>query len=97
MGGFPQNVIKFNYEKGEIVSISSLNSTILQAYTAINNLISDNVHTLTTGQFRGEDYWETLIYPNYCGIMTFDHTMYSCDPADSDYGLTDKMLSLIHI
>ncbi len=86
-----QNVPLFDYERGQRITVDEVNSIVRNAYLKFNNLIPDNVSVLTTGQFRGEDYNKNLLYPNYCGIMSFDKTMYSCDPTNIQYGLVDNL------
>lgn len=86
-----QNVLLFDFERGDKITVSAVNAKVLLAYQKFNNLIPDNVQGLTTGQFRGETSWKSLLYPNYSGTMTYNNVLSTCDPADEDFGLTDTM------
>jgi len=91
IGKTKQNIPLFDYERGQKITVNEVNAIVLNAYLKFNNLIPDNVAILTSGQFRGETYNNDLIYPNYCGIMSVDQTMYTCDPTNEQYGLTDNL------
>lgn len=92
-----QNVLLFNYKSGDLMPLgqyntaAGINRTLFLAYDKFNNLIPADVLVLTTGQFRGEEWGKNLLYPNYCGVMTADTTLPTCDPTNSHYGLTDTM------
>lgn len=86
-----QNVLLFNFERGDKLSVAAFNTLALKVYQKFNNLIPADVAILTTAQFRGEIWAKNLLYPNYCGIMSSDLTMPTCDVTNSNYGLTDTM------
>jgi hypothetical protein len=86
-----QNVLLFDYERGQKITVAQVNTIALRAYEKFNNLIPSNVDNLTSGQFRGEDWGQSMVYPNFCGIMSFNRTLPTCDPSDQDYGLIDTV------
>jgi len=86
-----QNVLLFNYDRGQKITVNEVNTIALNAYRKFNNLIPSNVKNLTSGQFRGEAWGSSLVYPNYSGIMSFNDTLTTCDATDEDWGLIDTL------
>ena len=64
-----QNINLLNYERGDLVPASEVNVVIADAYNKVNFLTHENVGTVSTGQFIGEDVFVLMTFPNYCGKL----------------------------
>ncbi len=67
-----QNAIAFDYKKGDEITIEAANLLITQAYQKFNELVDENIRSLTTGSITGDG---AKRYPNYCGWMLYDEIL----------------------
>ena len=62
----------FDYKNGDQVTASAVNAVAIEVFNKYNALNPNNVKALNSGSFY--DVPNSLLYPNYCGLLAIGGT-----------------------